>query len=93
MRGGHMPGARNVHYASLSEGGRLKPLIDLERVLQEAGIDLARPVVTTCGSGVTAAVITLALQSLGHRYNMLYDGSWSEWGALPDTPIVTGPAA
>jgi thiosulfate/3-mercaptopyruvate sulfurtransferase len=93
MRGGHMPGARNVHYTSLSEDGRLKPLIDLERVLQEAGIDLARPVVTTCGSGVTAAVITLALQSLGHRYNMLYDGSWSEWGALPDTPIVTGPAA
>jgi thiosulfate/3-mercaptopyruvate sulfurtransferase len=92
MRSGHMPGARNVHYASLADAGRLKPLAALETVFEQAGVDLARPVVTTCGSGVTAAVITLALQSLGHRYNMLYDGSWAEWGGLADTPVETGAA-
>ncbi|MGO7286622.1 sulfurtransferase, partial [Rhizobium ruizarguesonis] len=56
-----------------------------------AGIDLSKPVVTSCGSGITAAIITLALESLGHRDNKLYDGSWSEWGSRDDTPIVTGP--
>ncbi|RUR04311.1 sulfurtransferase, partial [Brucella abortus] len=58
----------------------------------EAGIDLSGPVVTSCGSGVTAAVITLALTSLGHKDNRLYDGSWSEWGSRQDTPVVTGEA-
>jgi thiosulfate/3-mercaptopyruvate sulfurtransferase len=90
MRSGHMPGAINVPYSELSNGGRLKPLTELRDMLATAGVDLTRPVVTTCGSGVTAAVITLALLSLGHRYNMLYDGSWSEWGSRQDTPIVTG---
>jgi thiosulfate/3-mercaptopyruvate sulfurtransferase len=92
MRSGHMPGARNVHYAALSENGRLKSLNEISVVLKDAGVDLSRPVVTTCGSGVTAAVITLALQSLGHRNNMLYDGSWSEYGGRPDTEVATGPA-
>lgn len=91
MRGGHMPCARNLPFSVLSANGRLKPLGELAQVFAEAGVDLNRPVVTTCGSGVTAAVITLALQSLGHRYNMLYDGSWSEWGARADTPVETGP--
>ena len=92
MRSGHMPGAVNVPYSALSTNGRLKPLSDLKRVFEAAGVDLAKPVVTSCGSGVTAAVITLALQSLGHRHNMLYDGSWSEWGGKADTPVVTGQA-
>jgi thiosulfate/3-mercaptopyruvate sulfurtransferase len=92
MRSGHMPGARNVPFSTLSEGGRLKPLGELRSVLENAGLDLENPVVTTCGSGVTAAVITLALQSIGHRDNTLYDGSWSEWGGRDDTPIVTGEA-
>ena len=92
MRSGHMPGARNVPFSSLSENGRLKPLGELRRVLEAAGLDLDKPVVTSCGSGVTAAVITLALQSVGHRDNTLYDGSWSEWGGRDDTPIATGDA-
>jgi len=93
MRSGHMPGARNVTTFSLSENGRLKDLDALRTVFADAGVDLDRPVATTCGSGVTAAAITLALHSLGHRQNTLYDGSWSEWGARTDTPVETGPAA
>lgn len=93
VRSGHMPGARSVTTFSLSENGRLKTLEDLRRTFEEAGVDLDRPVATTCGSGVTAAVVTLALRSLGHAQNTLYDGSWSEWGALSDTPVETGPAA
>jgi thiosulfate/3-mercaptopyruvate sulfurtransferase len=92
MRSGHMPGAVNLPFSTLSDNGKLKPLTELKQVLEAAGVDLEKPVVTTCGSGVTAAVITLALQSIGHRHNMLYDGSWSEWGGRADTPVVTGPA-
>lgn len=92
MRSGHMPGARNVPVGTLSENGELKDLESLRRIFDQAGIDLARPVVTSCGSGVTAAVITLALSSLGHRDNRLYDGSWGEWGSRQDTPVVTGDA-
>lgn len=89
LRGGHMPGARNVPVTTLSDNGRLKDLAHLRTLFAEAGIDLARPVVTTCGSGITAAAITFALHSLGHEDNMLFDGSWSEWGSLPDTPVET----
>lgn len=91
-RAGHMPGARNVPVTTLSENGELKDLESLRRIFDEAGIDLSGPVVTSCGSGVTAAVITLALTSLGHKDNRLYDGSWSEWGSRQDTPVVTGEA-
>lgn len=90
LRGGHMPGARNVPSASLSENGELLPVEKLKSVLEGAGLDLSKPVVTTCGSGVTAAVITLALNSIGHGDNRLYDGSWTEWGGLSDTPVVQG---
>ncbi len=90
VRSGHMPGARNVPVTVLSESGRLKDLDDLRTVFAEAGIDLSKPVVTTCGSGVTAAAITFALHSLGHDENTLFDGSWTEWGSLPDTPVETG---
>lgn len=93
MRSGHMPGARSVPAASLSENGRFKDLATLRSIFTDAGIDLNNPVVTSCGSGVTAAVVTLALESLGHTDNSLYDGSWSEWGSKSDTPVVTGPAA
>ncbi|MEN3392100.1 3-mercaptopyruvate sulfurtransferase [Brucella melitensis] len=92
MRSGHMPGARNVPVTTLSENGELKDLESLRRIFDEAGIDLSGPVVASCGSGVTAAVITLALTSLGHKDNRLYDGSWSEWGSRQDTPVVTGEA-
>lgn len=90
LRSGHMPGAKNVPSSILSENGELLPLDRLRAVFADAGIDLSKPVVTTCGSGVTAAVITLALQSLGHGDNRLYDGSWTEWGGHSDTPVVTG---
>lgn len=92
LRGGHMPGARNVPVTSLSEGGILKDLGALRQLFADAGIDLARPVVTTCGSGITAAAITFALHSLGHEDNTLFDGSWTEWASTADTPVVTGEA-
>lgn len=92
IRSGHMPGARNVPYSALSENGVLLSKDRLRKVIEEAGIDLSKPVVTSCGSGVTAAVITLALETLGHTDNRLYDGSWTEWGGLSDTPVVTGAA-
>lgn len=90
MRSGHMPGARNVPATTLSSGGKLLPVEELRRVLEDAGLDLSKPVVTSCGSGVTAAVISLALASVGHDDNKLYDGSWTEWGGRQDTPVVTG---
>lgn len=92
MRSGHMPGARNVPVGTLSENGALKNLDSLREIFADAGVDLNKPVITSCGSGVTAAVITLALTSLGHEDNRLYDGSWSEWGSRQDTPVVTGEA-
>ncbi len=89
MRSGHMPGALNVPVTALSEDGSLLPLDRLRDTLEQAGLDLGRPVVTSCGSGVTAAALILALESLGHRDNRLYDGSWSEWGGRSDTPVET----
>ena len=90
MRSGHMPGAKSLPSGVFSVGGRFKSLEALRETIEAAGIDLDKPVVTTCGSGITAAIITLALQSLGHTDNRLYDGSWSEWGSRSDTSVVTG---
>jgi thiosulfate/3-mercaptopyruvate sulfurtransferase len=91
LRSGHIPGARNLHHAELvAPDGTLKPVAELRRLLAGAGVDLARPVVTTCGSGVSAALINLALFELGVHNSALYDGSWAEWGAQPDTPIAAG---
>ena len=92
VRPGHMPGALNLHYAALQSGGRLKDEASLRVAFAEAGLDLDRPVVTTCGSGVTAAVISLALETLGRPARSLYDGSWSDWGSDPERPVATGPA-
>ena len=90
LRSGHIPGARNLWYGELvAEDGTLKPRDELRAVLTVAGVDLARPVVTTCGSGVSAALINLALFELGVRNSALYDGSWAEWGAQRDTPVAT----
>lgn len=90
VRAGHMPGASNVPALSLSENGQLLPLSALREKLESSGLDLDKPIVTSCGSGITAAVITLALESVGHRGSKLYDGSWTEWGGRTDTPVVTG---
>jgi thiosulfate/3-mercaptopyruvate sulfurtransferase len=91
MRSGHMPGARSLPSGVFANQGRFKSLPELKQTIESAGIDLSKPVVTSCGSGITAAIITLALESIGHTDNKLYDGSWSEWGSRDDTPVVTGP--
>ena len=89
VRSGHMPGASNLPYDKLlNEDGTLRSSTHLRDLFEEAGIDLKKPVVTTCGSGVSAALLLLGLVTVGHEANMLYDGSWSEWGSRNDTPIV-----
>lgn len=91
VRAGHMPGASNVHYASLlNPDGTLKSRSGIEAAFEAAGIDLAKPVITTCGSGITAAILTLGLTLTGARDHALYDGSWTEWGGNPDAPVVVG---
>lgn len=94
LRAGHIPGSRSLPYAGLFDAvtGTMKSLEDLRQSFADAGLDLARPIVTTCGSGVSAAVLTLALYRLGVRGSALYDGSWSEWGMQEGPPIASGPA-
>jgi thiosulfate/3-mercaptopyruvate sulfurtransferase len=94
LRGGHIPGSRSVPYAGLfdAETGAMKPLAELRRIFGDAGVELTKPIVTTCGSGVSALVLTLALYRLGVRGSALYDGSWSEWGLPDGPPVATGPA-
>ena len=90
LRSGHMPGAVNVHYKTLlNANGTMKDKDGLKAVFQTAGADLEKPVITTCGSGVTAAIINLALARIGHANHALYDGSWSEWGRFDQLPIAT----
>lgn len=87
LRKGHIPGSKNVPFAKLVENGRLKPAAELAAVLDELGIEANRPVITSCGSGVSAAIVTLALTIAGRQPGTLYDGSFAEWG-LPDGPPV-----
>jgi thiosulfate/3-mercaptopyruvate sulfurtransferase len=91
LRAGHMPGALNVPYASLIENGRLVAPDRLAKAFAAGGVDLDKPVITSCGSGVTAAILWLALDALGREPAGLYDGSWVEWGSRPELPVATGP--
>jgi len=94
LRSGHIPGARSLPYNNLFDAttGAMKPLDELRKVFAGAGVDMARPIMTSCGSGVSAAVLTLALYRLGVENSALYDGSWAEWGQPDGPPVATGPA-
>lgn len=93
VRGGHIPGSRNLHYARLvREDGTMRPVEELRAIVHDAGLDTARPVVCSCGSGITACAVLLALEVLGATETAVYDGSWTEWGGRRDTPVDTGPA-
>jgi thiosulfate/3-mercaptopyruvate sulfurtransferase len=94
LRPGHIPGSRSLPYNRLfdTETGMMKPLDELRAAFSGIGVDLKKPIATSCGSGVSAAVLTLALYRLGVENPALYDGSWSEWGAADGPAIATGPA-
>jgi thiosulfate/3-mercaptopyruvate sulfurtransferase len=91
LRAGHIPGSKNVHYRTvLNDDGTMKDAAGLRATFEAAGVDLSKPVITTCGSGVTAAILVLALDRIGHVDHSLYDGSWAEWGMYPDLKVATG---
>jgi thiosulfate/3-mercaptopyruvate sulfurtransferase len=94
LRSGHIPGSRNVPYEFVTDPQtrQLKSADELTHLFHDAGVTLDRPLITSCGSGVTACALAFALHLIGHPGGAVYDGSWSEWGLPGDTPIETGPA-
>ena len=93
LRSGHIPGARNLPFGRLfNADGTMKDEDAIRAEFEAAGVDLSQPAITSCGSGVTAAILSHALERIGHRNHSLYDGSWTEWGSFPDLPIATGDA-
>jgi thiosulfate/3-mercaptopyruvate sulfurtransferase len=93
LRAGHIPGSFNVPYTDLLNTDKtMKSLDDIRAVFEQAGVDVSKPMITSCGSGVTAAILALALERLGNTDWSLYDGSWAEWGMFPTVPVATGDA-
>jgi thiosulfate/3-mercaptopyruvate sulfurtransferase len=86
-RAGHMPGATNVHYSALAKDGRLKSVDELRQLFRDKYVNLEQPITTTCGSGITAAVLALGLEMVGSKQVSLYDGSWAEYGSRPETVV------
>jgi len=93
LRAGHIPGSRNVPFTDLLNADKtMKSPDETRRVFEQAGVDVTQPVITSCGSGITAAILALALERLGNDGWSLYDGSWAEWGMFPTVPVATGEA-
>ena len=87
---GHIPGSLNLPFPQIIENGQLKSPQDIAKAFVDAGADLSKPIITSCGSGVSASILAVALEEAGHKVKSIYDGSWAEWGSVAGQPVATG---